>query len=340
MSELVVRSTNVPASFAEQMEMARVFAASSLLPVHLRGKPENILVILDGARALDVPSFWAFQSMYVVDGKLTLSAELMRALVRRAGHKFRVKESTGKKAVVSIVRSDDPEFEFISEFTMDDAKIAELSGKSNWKKYPKAMLLARATAQAVRGHCDDVLFGVVYTPEELGAAINDDGTPVVDNNGKIVIESTSNEGPVVDQEMVDRCADVLTSGVIVDAANAVVMAQRLKVADKPASGGTDSLQEIWHTRLRDELTVERLSQDELREYWRYANGTNALDAPYNDKASIGDQIMMLREKETARAEEAALAEQIQTENAERLRAEAAASWTDDEDTSVEETAQE
>lgn len=47
--------------------------------------------------------------------------------------------------------------------------------KDNWFNYPAAMLLARATSAAVRAVCPEVLMGVSYTPEELGASVDEQG---------------------------------------------------------------------------------------------------------------------------------------------------------------------
>lgn len=306
MSDLVIRSTNVPAEFEKQMEMARVFSASSLLPRHLQNRPENILVILDGARALDVPSFWAFQSMYVVEGKLALSAELMRALVVRAGHKFRIIEHSSRSAKVSIVRKDDEEFPFESEFTIEDAKGAGLTSKGTWKSYPKAMLLARATSQAVRAYCPDVLFGVVYTPEELGAAVDDEGKVVVDNTGKVVIEGTATPAPAVDQDMVDQIAGAIQTASLKDAGHAYVIAQRMDITGQHCSGNAEQdLLRLWVARLALYLDDMVENTDDLREVWQVANGTKVLDAITNDET--GDTLGKLIVDRKARFEEFARA---------------------------------
>lgn len=178
-TEVALRPTDVPAALDQQMHLAKVLAVSDLLPGHLRGTPANVLVVLQGARALDVPAFWALQSMHVIDGKLGLTAELMRALVVRAGHAVRVVERTDTHAVVEIQRRDRADA-YRAEFTMAEAAAAGLSGKANWKRYPKAMLVARATSIAVRDECPDVLFGVVYTPDELGVVTDAEGDPVID----------------------------------------------------------------------------------------------------------------------------------------------------------------
>lgn len=207
----MVRRTEVPANFSEQMHMAKVLADSNLLPAYLRGKPANVLVILQGARALDVSAFWALQSMHVIEGKLGMAAELMRALVIRAGHSVRVLERSEKRAVVEIKRSD-RDTPYRAEFTMEDAKNAKLLGKdgSGWSKYPKSMLVARATSIAVRDECPDVMFGVVYTPEELGAAVDADGEPTTDAAGNIVFDGEAVEG-FTDEQVREISQAVLTA---------------------------------------------------------------------------------------------------------------------------------
>lgn len=208
-TEVAIRSSEVPASFAEQMHMATVLADSSLLPAHLRGKPANVLLILQGARALDVSAFWALQSMHVVEGKLGLSAELMRALVNKAGHQFTVIERTDKRAKVRIQRKDKEE-PYEAEFTVEDARAAELLGKGNWKKYLKSMLVARATSIAVRDECPEVMFGMVYTPEELGADTDREGNPVYSQDGRVVMDGAVIEKPTTEQRdaMRNRLAEV------------------------------------------------------------------------------------------------------------------------------------
>jgi hypothetical protein len=64
---------------------------------------------------------------------------------------------------------------------MDEAKAAQLLGKDVWKKYPAAMLRARAISAMARAMFPDAINGVSYTPEELGSEIEigDDGQELV-----------------------------------------------------------------------------------------------------------------------------------------------------------------
>lgn len=197
-AEVAIRRTEVPASFQDQMHMARVLSDSTLLPAYLRGKPANVLVILQGARALDVSAFWALQSMHVIEGKLGMAAELMRALVIRSGHTCRVVERSMDRAIVEIKRADRAE-PYRAEFTWEDAVAAKLTKKDNWVMYRKSMLVARATAIAVRDECPDVMFGVVYTPEELGAVTDAEENPLTDAAGNVLVDAETVEALTDDQ---------------------------------------------------------------------------------------------------------------------------------------------
>lgn len=153
---------------AERMEYSKALSASSLLPRQYQNNPANVLVALEYGAALGLSPMAAIQGVHVVEGKPTASAQLIGALVRNAGHRLRV-EGDDQHAVAVIVRRDDPEFEFRAEWTMDRAKQAGLAGKGVWKQYPAAMLKARAITEVARDACPEVLSGVAYTAEELGA---------------------------------------------------------------------------------------------------------------------------------------------------------------------------
>jgi hypothetical protein len=172
-TDIALRS-DVPTNLTDQMELAKALAVSGLLPQHLQSKPQNILAIMYAARSIDVPLWQAIQSMQVINGKVGLSADLARALILRAGHTFRVVESTNEVATVEVVRKGD-DYVHRASFTLDDAHAAKLTGNPSWSKYPKAMLIARATTLIARNACADVLAGMSYTAEELGATVDEEG---------------------------------------------------------------------------------------------------------------------------------------------------------------------
>jgi|688.fasta_scaffold51599_6 hypothetical protein len=148
------------------VEQSKLLAASSLVPDHLRGKPENVYLILLLGDSLGLHPAQALTSIAVIKGKPTMSAELMRAVVMNAGHRFRIDESTPTAARVTVARKEWPQDESQFAFTVEDAKRAGLGGDS-YQKYPTAMLLARVTTMACRAMFADVIAGISYTPEEM-----------------------------------------------------------------------------------------------------------------------------------------------------------------------------
>lgn len=167
-----------PVAVADQIALAQQLAASNLLPDQYRKNPSNLIWAIQYAQALGVHPMTAIIGISVINGKPTASAQLIGGLVRRAGHKLRV-EASDTRAVAIVIRADDPEYEFRVEWTIERAKKAGLGTRGPWLQYPAAMLSARAITEVARMAAPECLFGVIYTPEELGAETNEDGQPHV-----------------------------------------------------------------------------------------------------------------------------------------------------------------
>lgn len=175
-----------------QVRFAQLLSDADLLPKQFVGKPANVLYAIEYGRTLGIAPVAAITGIHVIEGKPSASSGLIGALVRQAGHKLRVKSDGATTATAEIVRADDPGFTYSCTWTLDRAAQAGLckvehgkpvardrNGKpTSWEKYPAAMLKARAITEVARDACEDVLFGLHYTPEELGAVVNQDGDPV------------------------------------------------------------------------------------------------------------------------------------------------------------------
>jgi hypothetical protein len=150
-----------------KMQQAKLLSSSDLVPDIYKGKPANIYLAILTGEALGIHPVTALSSIAIIKGKPTISSELMRALILKAGHRFKI-EATATTASVNCSRKEYPEdlSEFI--FTIEDAQRAGLASSDTWKKYPAAMLTARVTSMAARAMFADCLAGVSYTPEEIG----------------------------------------------------------------------------------------------------------------------------------------------------------------------------
>ena len=172
MSEVAVRS-----DLGQKIEWAKTMSVASLLPREYQNNPGNLLYAIEYADSLGIDRINAITSIHVINGKPSASADLIASLVRKAGHKLRV---TGDEthAVAELIRADDPDHTFTARWDQAKATTAKLWGKGNWATYPAAMLRARAITEVVRMGASDALYGLIYTPEELGAQVAESGAPV------------------------------------------------------------------------------------------------------------------------------------------------------------------
>jgi len=173
-----------PNSIIERAQWANQLAAADLLPAQYRGRPGNLIMAAEMAKSLNLHPMPAITATYVINGKPSASAALMSALVRRAGHKLRVK-GNGLKATAWLIRADDPDFEYEVTWELKrnpdgnpNAEDAGLLGKDTWRNYPASLLKWRAISQVCRDGAEEALMGMHYTPEELGAMVNGDGMPI------------------------------------------------------------------------------------------------------------------------------------------------------------------
>lgn len=135
-------------------------------------------------REMGYGAFASVQGIHVIQGKPTLSANLMAAAVK-AHPRYNYKVVVMNDDEVSIQFYEDGQPSGVSAFTKKDAQAAGLLGKDIWKKFPRNMLFSRALSNGVRWFTPDVFNGsTMYTPEEIDAdvtidMVTGDITPVV-----------------------------------------------------------------------------------------------------------------------------------------------------------------
>jgi len=147
-----------------------------------RDAAQAVVKIMAG-REMGFGPFAAMTGVYIIQGRPSIGANLMAAAVKKSGrYDYRVVEMTSEKCAIDFFQGKDVLGR--STFTLDEAKKA---GTKNLDKFPRNMLFARAMSNGCRWYCPDVFNGAaVYTPEELGANVNEDGE---------VIESTFTATP-------------------------------------------------------------------------------------------------------------------------------------------------
>lgn len=160
----------------DRLQHAQAVAQSTLIPDGYRNQPANVLWAMDLADALGVPFPQVMQTMAVMRGRMAMSADLMAAVVRRAGHKLRIREQ-GMSVTAALIRQDDPDYEFTATWDEAKARQAGLWGQRGpWTQYPAQMLRSRAITEVCRQGASDALAGTIYSPDELEPAESNHNT--------------------------------------------------------------------------------------------------------------------------------------------------------------------
>lgn len=186
MNELAVRTELDALAIANQIDQLRglgeTLVKSGLLPASIKTAEAAVVIILKG-RELGIPPMEALNSINVIQGKPTVSPQLMLALIYRSGQgSIQIIERSDARSVVRAYRKGLPPQEFT--FTLDDARRLGLAEKDNYRKQPAVMLQWRNVAAAARAVFPDVISGL-YLPEEMGAEV------VVDDEGNMTVIETS-----------------------------------------------------------------------------------------------------------------------------------------------------
>lgn len=198
-----IMATPTPSAseFDVLMRQAQLISQSNIVPASYRGKEANVLAAAMTGRTFGWDVMTAMRNIHVIEGTASLKPEAMLGLVRRAGHSVSG-EMSAAGATVTGTRRDSGDTLTIT-WTVEDAKRAGLWGKRGpWTNYPASMFWARVVSQLCRSLFPDVVLGLGYTPEEVGAQnVDAEGEPVT------IVATVVHEAPKVPEEFWARVGD-------------------------------------------------------------------------------------------------------------------------------------
>ena len=158
----------MPSSFDAKLKMAQTLVKSGMLPQGLN-TAEKVCVALEWGHELQLSPMVAVNNIAVINGKPTLSADLMGALVRRSpeygGIEWTCQTDEKAECIITRLLPSGKEEKYTSTFTIEDAKIAGLASKDVWRKYPRRMLKHRCMSYGLRDVFPDLLAGIYETEE-------------------------------------------------------------------------------------------------------------------------------------------------------------------------------
>lgn len=187
MNEIAIKDDLSPGNWLVMKEQASMLIKTRFLPSSIT-TPEQVLAIALTGKELGIGMMEALRGINVIQGKSSVSPQLMLALARRTGEmeQFAIHapgrlglppDHTGAECTVKR-KGNAPH---VTVFGPTEAKALGLEGKDNYKKQPGTMYQWRAIAANLRVTFPDAISGL-YTPDELGAEV------VVNESGDMSIK--------------------------------------------------------------------------------------------------------------------------------------------------------
>lgn len=206
--------------FSVMKETANMLVKTGFLPQAIKTPEQAIAIILTG-RELGIGTMAALNTINVIQGKPTVSPQLMLALIERSGQLDDIQiEIFGKGIKCTMKRKGrSPHSEIFGEA---EAAAMQLHGKDNYKKQALTMYRWRAVAACARVVFPDVILGLC-TPDEMGASVDEDGQLLPSSNPPLQMvqsEPDVTTAEVIDAEpikdaqavIIDLCSDLNGAG--------------------------------------------------------------------------------------------------------------------------------
>lgn len=296
------------------MNIAEVFTRSGYFR-DIRDQAQAVTKILYG-RELGFSPVVSIQGIHIIEGKPSLSANLLATLIKRSGrYDYRIAKWDDTICEIEFRQREGKDWEVVglASFSMDDARRAGVVRPGGgWAKYPKAMLFARALSAGMRAYAPDVGACPLYVPEELGAEVTEEGQVVsVPDEPKRSTEARQYVRPVAKPDEPLRPVtpeDPITTADLLDgAADEERGTPEPRPPDPPPpSEPTEPLISVkqqgnLHQRFREELPDKlrnsALADQLLRDYLRRYGFTNekgegsAAAIPVSKFKTIGAKLM-------------------------------------------------
>lgn len=145
----------------DQERMANAIAKSGLFGMK---DPTTVLALMAVAQAEGRHPASVAKDYHIIQGRPALKADAMLARFQLAGGKVEWTKYTDEAVTGIFSHPQGGSLEVT--WTFAQAKAIGLTGKDNWRNYPRAMLRARVLSEGIRSVYPAVLVGE-YTPEEV-----------------------------------------------------------------------------------------------------------------------------------------------------------------------------
>jgi len=173
--------------------LGKVFAESKMFP-DIKSQAQAIVKILAG-QELGFPPIYSMTKVYIVQGRIMIAAETMAAIIKLSKeYDYKVIDHTSQLCKIEF--SHNREVIYTNTYTIEEATKAGLvKAGSNWEKWPKPMLFARALSGGARIVCPHLISGA-YTPADEFEGVKIDAEGEVVDVGPIEMGEMSKPQPL------------------------------------------------------------------------------------------------------------------------------------------------
>lgn len=249
-----------PRDLPSLMDFSNMVAKSGLCPKALQGKPQDVALVVMSGTERGFTTMQALQNMHVIYGRVSMSADIIRALCQRHAEceAFEIVKASPEEATLHVKKKGWKDKAEV-KFSVEDARRAGLiRDGSNWKTWPEDMCVARVTTRAARRYFPDVMAGI-FEESEAAEVAAQEGRPAAGTPSPRAQEAAqrlkaaadeaqapAEEEEVVDAEIVDEEPAQPEPGVSERLAEAAEEdeAAETKPAEPPAEGWLDELMEV------------------------------------------------------------------------------------------------
>ena len=204
-TELMTTNTGIVRSVDDLARIGKMMAVSGYFQDAREAAQAAVKV--QAGMEMGFGPFTSMTGIHIIQGRPSVGANLMASAVKtNPRYDYRVREMSDQVCRIEFFEIIGGKRESIgvSEFTLADGKKA---GTKNLDKFPRNMLFARAMSNGIRWFCPDAFNGnTVYTPEELGADVDEDGN-IIEVPRVEVIQPKAEPEPVVTAEKTESAPE-------------------------------------------------------------------------------------------------------------------------------------
>lgn len=210
-NEISIVSTGIPSTHELAVYQTVAKHASQSNMYRNMGGEAGILMIMLAARELNIPAMQALNGgIHIIQGKVEISARMMNALIRRAGHSLKILESTDSVCTIQGTRKDNGDTGTATYTIADAQKAGLVRAGGGWIKYPGDMCFARALSRLSRQLFADVI-GIGYVEGEVSKQEEPEQTKaeVVEFESSIEIPPEQPKKQMISEEAAFNLAELI-----------------------------------------------------------------------------------------------------------------------------------